>query len=296
LDGRGADDDLVARLRAAGSVFAEEEADLLRDRARDAGHLEEMTSRRIGGEMLEHVLGEVGFGGLRLRIRPGCFVPRRRTRLLARLAVAAARAAAERTGRDPVLLELCAGVAPIASLCAARVPGIRLHAADIDPLPLASARRNLPASASMHVGDLFAALPPALHGGFDVIAAVPPYVPGRAIALLPRDAREHEPLRTVHGGADGLDVARRILVEGRDWLAPGGRVLLEMHVDQARTLVREQAGSTREQAAPTREQAGREADGHLGTPPGSWRRTGRVRVHPGADGRTAVCEVTPSPA
>lgn len=260
-------DDLVGRLRAAGSVFAEEEAALLRERARGPEHLEEMARRRIAGEMLEHVLGEVEFCGLRLRIAPGCFVPRRRTRLLARLAVAASCAASLRSGRDPVLLELCAGIAPIASLSAARVSGLHLHAADVDPLPLECARANLPSRARLHVGDLFAALPGALRGTIDVIAAVPPYVPDRALGLLPREAREHEPQRALRGGADGLDVARRILAHGPDWLAPGGRILLEMHVDQARTLESEHATAA-----------------------------SALRVHPGADGRTAVCELTVSPA
>ncbi|UEJ83112.1 putative protein N(5)-glutamine methyltransferase [Brachybacterium halotolerans subsp. kimchii] len=275
-------DELVARLRAAGSVFAEEEASLLRAHARDAHHLEESASRRIAGEMLEHVLGEVDFCGLRLRVAPGCFVPRRRTRLLARLAVAAACSSASRSGHSAVLLELCAGIAPIASLSAARVPGIQVHAADVDPLPLECARANLPPSAQLHLGDLFAALPDALRGSIDVIAAVPPYVPDDALALLPREAREHEPSRALRGGADGLDVARRILAQGPDWLAPGGRILLEMHVDQARTLVREHAATGTSERAWTAE-TGRAAASVL-------------RLHPGADGRTAVCEVTPSPA
>lgn len=275
-------DELVVRLRAAGSVFAEEEAALLRAHAQDSDHLEETAARRIAGEMLEHVLGEVDFCGLRLQVRPGAFVPRRRSRLLARLAVAAACAAARRSGRDPLLVELCAGVAPIASVSAARVPGIRLHVADVDPLPLECARANLPSSAQLHVGDLFAAMPLAMRGTIDVIAAVPPYVPDRALALLPREAREHEPPRALRGGADGLDVARRILVQGPAWLAQGGRILLEMHVDQARSLTRERATTGTAGAAGTAE-TGREA-------------TSVLRVHLGADGRTAVCEVTPPPA
>jgi release factor glutamine methyltransferase len=270
VDAPAETDGLVSRLRAAGSVFAEEEASLLRDRARDADHLEQMASRRVSGEMLEHVVGEVEFCGLHLTIAPSCFVPRRRTRLLGRLAVAAACAAARRTGHDPVLLELCAGTAPVASLCGARVPGIALHAADVDPVPLECARQNLPTGARLHVGDLFGALPSGLRGRFDVIAAVPPYVPDAAVRLLPREAREHEPSRALRGGPDGLDPSRRILADAPQWLAPGGRILLEMHVDQARTLIREAAAS--------------------------WEARAALRAHPGADGRTAVCDVTFSPA
>ncbi len=86
-------DDLAARLRAAGCVFAEDEAALLAERADDAAHLETLVARRVAGEPLEHVLGYVDFHGLRVAVDPGVFVPRQRTALLVDEAVALGRQA-----------------------------------------------------------------------------------------------------------------------------------------------------------------------------------------------------------
>ncbi|WP_353707674.1 methyltransferase [Cellulosimicrobium sp. ES-005] len=86
-------DDLTARLRAAGCVFAEEEAALLAARADDDAHLDALVARRVAGEPLEHVLGYVDFHGLRVAVDPGVFVPRQRTALLVDEAVALGRRA-----------------------------------------------------------------------------------------------------------------------------------------------------------------------------------------------------------
>ena len=219
------EDPTTARLRAAGCVFAEDEAAQLRRAARDEDELEEMTRRREEGEFLEHVLGRVELRGDRLAVAPGVFVPRQRTALLIEEAVRAAR-----VRRAPRVLEMCAGAAPIAALVARRVPGALVHAADVDAAALAVARRNLPARARLHHGDGWSALP--ADERFDVIAAVPPYVPRDAFALMPREAREHEPREALLGGEDGLDHVRSLLAGAADRLAPGGVLLLELHRGQ----------------------------------------------------------------
>lgn len=219
------DDTTTRRLRAAGCVFAEEEAEELRRAARDDDELEAMVRRRAAGEFLEHVVGGVEVMGERLAIAPGVFVPRRRTALLIEEAVRAARAR-----RAPRVLELCAGAAPVAALVARRVPDALVHAADVDAAALAVARRNLPPGAGLHLGDGWAALPDGER--FEVIAAVPPYVPDDHLALMPREAREHEPQTALLGGQDGLDHVRALLAGAAEHLAPGGVLLLEMHRGQ----------------------------------------------------------------
>ena len=73
---------VVARLRAAGCVFAEEEARLLLAEAQSPAGLEALVRRRVAGEPLEHLLGWAEFCGLRIMVTPGVFVPRRRSELL----------------------------------------------------------------------------------------------------------------------------------------------------------------------------------------------------------------------
>jgi release factor glutamine methyltransferase len=213
------DSAVVARLRAAGCVFAEDEARLLAEAAGTAGALAALVDRRVAGIPLEHLVGWAEFCGLRIVVDPGVFVPRRRTELLVREAVA-------RAPSRPVVVDLCCGSGAVGAALAAVLDVAELHAADVDPAAVACARRNLP-EASVHVGDLFDALPADLRGRVDVLAANVPYVPSDAIAMMPPEARLHEPRGALDGGADGLAVARRVIDGASSWLAPGGSLLFE---------------------------------------------------------------------
>jgi len=210
---------VVARLRAAGCVFAEDEARLLTATARTPGELATLVDQRVAGLPLEHLLGWAEFCGLRIAVDPGVFVPRRRTELLVREAVALAPPSA-------VVVDLCCGSGAVGAALAAVLGLAELHAADVDPGAVACARRNLP-GAQVHAGDLFEALPEALRGRVDVLAANVPYVPSDAIALMPPEARVHEPRTALDGGADGLAVARRVIDGAPSWLAAGGSLLFE---------------------------------------------------------------------
>jgi release factor glutamine methyltransferase len=188
-----------------------------------------MLTRRESGEPLEVIVGWAEFRGRRVVVAPGVFVPRRRTGVLVSATV-------ELAGPGSVVVELCCGVAAAASAIAAEVPGAEVYAADIDPAEVAVARRNLPPVAGaerVFEGDLFDALPAGLRGRIDVLIANAPYVPTAEIANMPPEAREHEPLVALDGGADGLDVQRRITAAAREWLAPGGSLLIETSVRQA---------------------------------------------------------------
>ncbi|WP_238421227.1 SAM-dependent methyltransferase [Gordonia sp. 'Campus'] len=228
------DDPVVALLRGAGCVFAEQEAAILREHARDATELDDLCARRASGQPLEHLVGWVQFGNLRLSVGPGVFVPRQRSLLLARTAVAAARARV-----SPLVLEAFCGVAPIAASVANAVPGVGLHVVDADDTALAFARRNLPGGSGIHLGAGLGPLPTHLRGRVDVIAAVPPYVPDSARGLLAPEARDHEPPRALLGGPDGLDHVTALISAAREWLAVGGELLVEMNTAQYDLIVRD---------------------------------------------------------
>ena len=271
---------VAARLRAAGCVFAEDEARLVLEASSTPADLEELVLRRCSGEPLEHVLGWAEFAGLRIAVGAGVFVPRQRSRLLVRLAaglalardngpthvkgcahdaglapavasapvvgarvvgalVASAPEASGAVSGVPVVVDLFCGSgalgAAVAAALAAEGRGCELHAADIDPVAAEYARRNVaPWSGRVHVGDVFAALPDSLRGRIDVLVANAPYVPTGAVATMPPEARDHEPLAALDGGADGLALHRRVAAEARAWLAPGGSAMLEASAAQAR--------------------------------------------------------------
>src|SRR5439155_19826315 len=126
----------------------------------------------------------------------------------------------------------CCGCGALGAALAAEIDGIEVYAADVDPTAVACARRNLPAK-RVYQGDLYAALPPSLRGVVDVVVANVPYVPTEAIAGMPSEARDHEPRFALDGGADGLDILRRVAATAPDWLAPGGHLLIETSEGQA---------------------------------------------------------------
>lgn len=222
---------VTARLRAAGCVFAEEEAALLLTEADSADRLEEMVAARVAGLPLEQILGWAEFCGLRIALEPGVFVPRRRTALLVTEAAALASCGA-------VVLDLCCGSGAIGVAVAHELGGVELYAVDVDAAAVRCALRNVgPIDGAVYQGDLVAPLPAALRGRVDLVVVCPPYVPTGSLRLMPPEARLHEPRQALDGGEDGLDVVRRLAEIAATWLAPGGHVLVESSEPQAEKAV-----------------------------------------------------------
>lgn len=249
IDQNGWERVVTARLRAAGCVFAEDEAAVLLAAAAEAHdgpsvhgadratpelpeHLETMVRRRCDGEPLEVIVGWADFCGLRIPVVPGVFVPRRRSEALVRRALAVCPVA------DPIVVDLCCGSGALAAGFAAQHPGrCRIWATDIDPVAVGCAERTLrPFGATVATGDLFQPLPSRLRGQVHVLLANVPYVPSDALRLLPAEARVYEPAVALDGGGDGLDLARRVAAQAPEWLAPGGSLVVETDDRQASLL------------------------------------------------------------
>lgn len=214
---------VVSRLRAAGCVFAEDEAELLVSAAAgSAERLADLVDRRAAGLPLEHLLGWAEFCGLRVSVDPGVFVPRARSALLVSAAVAATRPGS-------AVLDLCCGSGAAALVLAARLAPRWLAATDVDPAAVACARHNLARlGVPVYQGDLFDAVPAAWKGRLDLVVANAPYVPTEAMSLLPPEARLYESPVALDGGRDGLAVLRRVAAGAVDWLAPGGHLAVEV--------------------------------------------------------------------
>ena len=245
---------LTVRLRAAGCVFAEDEAGLLLEATTEAGHLdaqllEVMVRRREQGHPLEHIVGWAAFDGWRVRVGEGVFVPRRRSEFVVEVAVDELIALGR---RRPVVVDLCCGSGAIAGAIARRIERIEIHAVDVDPVAVACARGNLAelaglvedgSTADVVTGDLYRPLALGLRGRVDLIVCSPPYVPTGAVATMPIEARVFEPLRALDGGDDGLAIARRVISGAGEWLAPDGVLLVEGARSQAPVAAQAAAGA-----------------------------------------------------
>jgi ribosomal protein L3 glutamine methyltransferase len=127
------------------------------------------------------------------------------------------------------VLDLCTGSGCLAILAAQAFPDAAIHACDLSSDALAVARRNiaqhgLVARVTLHEGDLFA---PLGDRRFDLIIANPPYVDAKAMAAFPDEFRAEPPMAHA-GGADGLDIVRRIIDDAPARLTRFGGLLCEI--------------------------------------------------------------------
>ena len=211
---------------AGGFVAASEEAAELWEVAADDGaRLEELVTRRETGEPLAWITGFVDFCGERLAMHSDVYVPRWHTELVAERAAA-------RLPDGGVAIDLCTGCGAIAATLRARRPGARVVGTDLDANAVVNARAN---GVEAFEGDLFAPLPSDL-GLADVVVAVVPYVPRRALPLLQRDTFRFETALAYDGGEEGLDILIRVLEEAPARLQPGGALVLEVGGSQAGDL------------------------------------------------------------
>ena len=123
-------------------------------------------------------------------------------------------------------------------------PSARVWATEIVEDTADAARANadrceLAERVTIVTGDLLEPLPPEIRGRVDVLVSNPPYVPTADVAALPPEVADFEPPIALDGGSDGLAFARRIMVEAREWLAPGGLLVMELDTGRCADAARE---------------------------------------------------------
>ena len=190
------------------------------------------------GEPLPYVLGHWEFFGLDFEITPDVLIPRPETELLVERAIQWLNAAPERR----TVADIGTGSGCIAVAIAKSIPDVKVIATDISLPALEIAYRNVRKhSLENHIAfvqcDLLPSypysLPTDLH--FDLICANLPYIPTRTLQEL--SIYKREPTLALNGGADGLDIVRRLLRLVPEWLAPNGMILLEIESSQGMSAV-----------------------------------------------------------
>jgi release factor glutamine methyltransferase len=201
-------------------------------KARDRERFLALIARRAAGEPLPFLLGYIDFYGLRLKVRPGAFVPRPSSELIVDRAV-------RRLKRvdSPTVVDVCTGAGPIALAIADELSDGVVYGTDILEEGLVQGRANARALGIENVrlkqGDMYGSLPKRIRGKVDAITAHVPYVPAGEIEDLPAEVLEHEPELTLTDSSDGLQLMEIAVAHAREWLKPGGWLLLEMSDDFA---------------------------------------------------------------
>jgi len=194
-----------------------------------------LLERRVRREPMAYILGVQEFWGRDFRVGPGVLIPRPETELLVEEALAWARERA--SSAPPVVVDIGTGSGCLAITLALELAGAVVHATDISPAALAVAEENarhFGATVRFHCGPLLDSVPPPV----DLLVSNPPYVTRAAYASLQPEVRAYEPESALVGGNDGLDVIRQVFAAAGHWLAPGGRLLLEIGYDQAEAVAR----------------------------------------------------------
>jgi len=184
-----------------------------------------LIERRVAGEPTAYLIGRQDFYGRTFAVDARVLVPRPETELLVE-------AVLQEVPKDAParLAELCTGSGCIAATLGVERPNAQVFATDLSPDACAVARKNVEAlgvQARVHVleGDLLSPLPK--DAPFQVVVSNPPYIASGEIAGLSAEVRR-EPRMALDGGADGLDLVRRIAREAKGYLAPGGLLALEI--------------------------------------------------------------------
>lgn len=195
-----------------------------------------LIDRRATGEPMAYITGWIDFLDFRMNIKPGAFVPRLTSEFLAQQAIRRLR-----RRLSPVHVDVATGIGPVAIASALAVPHASIWGLDISSKALAQARANAAmlgaGNTSFRKSDLFFALPKRLRGGVDVVTIHPPYVASSGVADLPWEIKKFEPRHTLSDGShDGLGLVRRVIGEGREWIKPGGWLLIEVTPSEFRPI------------------------------------------------------------
>jgi len=203
----------------------------------------ELVTRRTALEPVAYLIGHKEFYGIDFLIDRRALMPRPETELLVELALGFARRRTKDERRNPSsaqlrpssIVDVGTGSGAIAIALALHLPEARIAAIDISPDALALARQNverhgLTERVRLLQGDLFGPLTEPV----DMIVSNPPYT---ILADIDEGVRRYEPHLALDGGADGIDLYRRLLGQAPDYLRPGGVILLEIGATQAAVVM-----------------------------------------------------------
>lgn len=193
-------------------------------------HWSTYLKRRLSGEPLAYIHGEVEFYNCKIAVNSSVLIPRNETEQLVD------RLIKEHSKNELSVWDLCCGSGAIGIALKKQLPHWNVTLSDICPDALALARENAKTNAvdvEFIEGDL---LQPFQGKKADLIVSNPPYIPEKDILELDKEVKDHEPIKALDGGGDGLDFYRRFAEISKMYLNPGGKLCLEIGYDQGEAV------------------------------------------------------------
>lgn len=194
--------------------------------------LEDALRRRIAGEPVHRIFGERAFYGLDFTLSADTLEPRPDTETVVDLALPFLQNLAQ-TKQPVTCLDMGTGSGAIAIALLAHVPQLHATGVDIAEGALVTAQANAVRAGvqtrfSICHSDWFT----AVTGQYDLVISNPPYIPQAEVKKLDISVRNHDPLRALDGGIDGLDFYRALATGARPYLVAGGRLVVEIGINQ----------------------------------------------------------------
>lgn len=203
---------------------------------------------RLAGVPLAHLTERQSFMGLELLAGPDALIPRRETELLGWAALERLRELAAARGRVTIL-DLCAGAGNLAVALANHEPACTVHASDISSAAIVLAEKNVARFGLQHratcvTGDLFAPFEDERwFGAFDLIVCNPPYITAARVAAMPQEISGFEPRLAFDGGALGVQIILRLIMEAPRFLKPDSWLCFEVGAGQGPYLLKRLRGN-----------------------------------------------------
>jgi len=207
--------------------------------------LRPLVARRANREPLQHIIGDTSFRGFIIKCDPRALIPRSETEDIVDMVKNSVKEV-----EVPFVVEIGTGSGCIAISCAKEMETAKVLACDISDDALALAKENAEANEltapqlSFAKGDLLdAATAEALTAAslaadqkIDCLIANLPYIPDGEKPNLQPEVANFDPALALFGGADGLDLVRKLLQQTEGRLASGAMIFLEIGSEQAEVL------------------------------------------------------------
>jgi release factor glutamine methyltransferase len=232
--GRGIENHRLDAQLLLGHVLGMKRLDLYMNFDRPMGEAElaryrELVKRRGAREPLQHLIGEMPFREITLKVDKRALIPRQETELIVDLV----RKALE-PGRVSTVLDMGVGAGPIFLSIVKEITNCKAFGADVSPEALQltrenALRNNLPAENLFH-SDLFSAFPPDMR--WDCIVSNPPYVGEREKSALQPEVRDFDPGTALFGGPEGWELPARLIEKAHDRLHDSGVLIVEIGAGQ----------------------------------------------------------------